>query len=322
MLDLYYREETGWQPLPAWTDFFYRIGYATARSPAPSTVIVLTPEATATLPLIALGTVTGYWSDETAIGRSPAEQWEALMRLRPGTPVSYAHLRNRDGVHSLRLACLRVSDTRSADELALEFRRGSGQRTPDRLLIRRAETERIFRVSPLNGTPRGFVPDTKMREVDISAVLGAFLPGQLYGYYTQSTSDCLLLGTDTRLRQESSLALGRPDGTQLGTIGDVLRLREGNNTWHTMICPLRGHVPQGGRPFRTVVFDGPTAWLRHRTDYAQSSHIVVAEHTHPILSELLDEVRETMRDGAAPIPLRKAVMPVPLGLEIISFHRQ
>jgi hypothetical protein len=322
MLDLYYKEEAEWQPLPAWVDFFYRLGYVTARDDAFSTVIVITPESASTLPFVALGTVVGCWNDETEAARSADEQWDALMRLQPGTPVSYAYLKkNEHNGHLLKLACLRVSDKRVSDELALEFRLGSKQSIPDKLLIRKTETDRIFRVAPLRVASKSFVPDAKVKERSVAVVLDAFLRNQLYNYYTQSTNDCLLLGTDVQLRQESALLLGRSNGMPLGTLSDVLRIREGNSTWHTMICPLRGHVPQGD-VFRTVVFDGPTAWLRHRTDYSQSNHVVVVEHTHPVLQELLNEVRTTMRDGSTPMSLRTAVMPVPAGLEIIGFYRQ
>lgn len=309
-------------PLPAWADFFYRLGYATVRGAAPSTVIVLTPESASTLPFVALGTVAGRWSDEAVAARSTDEQWETLLGLHPGTPVSYAYLkRNEFNGSSLRHGGLRVSKNRGSNELVLEFRPGKAESAPINLRLTRADSDRIFRVAPLNVASKSFVPDTKLKVSHVATILDSFFRNQLYDYYTQSTSDCLLLGTDVKLRQESALLLGRSDGTQLGMLSDVLRIKEGNNTWHTMICPLRGHVPQGD-VFRTVVFDGPTAWLRHRTDYSQSNHVVVVEHTHPVLQELLSEVRTTMRDGSSPMSLKEAVMPVPAGLEIIGFYRQ
>jgi hypothetical protein len=321
MLDLYYKEENGWLALPAWADFFYQLGYTAVRSALPSTIIVLTPESAGTLPFVALGTIAGCWNDESA-ARSTAEQWDALMGLQTGTPVSYAYLKKSAlNGNSLRLACLRVSDKRAPDELALEFRLGKGQRSPDTYLIKKDQPERIARVAPLNVASRGFIPDTKLKEKHVAIVLDVFLRNQLYDYYTQSSNDCLLLGTDVQLRQESTLLLGRSNGMPLGTLSDVLRIKQANSTWHTMVCPLRGHVPQGD-VFRTVVFNGPTAWLRHRTDYSQSNHVVVVEHTHPVLQELLNEVRTTMRDGSSPMSLRTAIMPVPAGLEIIGFYRQ
>ena len=317
MLDLHYEEPAGWFPIPAWADFFYRMGYVTAQEERPSTTVVIVPDAAGVMPFMALGTVAGCWQNKDDFALSRDLQWEMLTKLSPGTPVSYTHLSRNSGV--LKLSCLRVSSDSTADYMVLEFAKGTNQTEADKYYI--AKGDRAFRVMPLKTDPKLFTPDKKVKEKTAPAVLNCFFGGMLYKYFTQSTPDCLLIGTDTQLRAECSLRLGAAEGVFLGTLGDVLRIKNGNDTWHTMVCPLRNHSPQD-ETFRTVIFDGPSAWLRHRTDYSRSSHLVVVSHSHASLSDLLTEIRAAMSEGSFPRTVRELVSPVPYGLEVISFYRQ
>lgn len=321
MLDLYYKEESDWRPMPAWATFLYKLGHAVACADTPVTVVVLTPECGGTLPFVALGSIAGMWATDDEQACSLDEHWDMLARLHPGTPVSYSVLRDNNRV--LRHARLRLERMRPNGELELKFRTSASQVKAglgaNTATVRRNEEAR--RVAPIHTQAAAFTPDIKAKEYHVSPVLGKLIGSRIHDFVSVGSPDCLLLGNETRLRSECGLLLGGADGTALGTIGEGLGLHSDNGgTWHTRVCPLRGHTPSG-EPYRLVVFDGPSAWLRHRTDYPQASHVVLAAHTSQALPELLSEVKGTFREGAAPLNLRERVPPLPQGMEVISFMR-
>lgn len=320
MLNLYYKEQE-WRPLPCWATFLHSLGHAVASGATPATVIVLTPEVAGTMPFVALGSISGLWTAADEGNRTLDEHWAMLSGLRPGTPVSYSVLRK--GGNVLRHARVRLAGIRTNGELELAFRASSKESRQGLkpVIVTVKCNEEARRVTPMHVSASEFLPDLKAKEHIIPPVLGRLIGSRLHDYVSASRPDCLLLGNENRLRKECDLMLGESNATALGTIGEALRLRSDNGgTWHTLLCPLRGHTPVA-EPFRLVIFDGPSTWLRHRTDYPNANHVVMAAHTSQALPELLTEVREAFREGAAPLALREQTTPLPLGMEVISFRR-
>jgi hypothetical protein len=320
---LYYYNETKWEMVPSWVNFFIELGSLMSRSTDISTRLIVgvaIPTRSYAAALTASGVVITR-SRVSVNGISSVEHFKRLCELEPGTAVTFLHedrklagiITDCSKIGGVERIGVRVHNMRSggltyriaaADALKIEVAATSRKKLPKK------QTGKL--VLPLSSFAHQFLDKAQAKVFARESRLECTLLGRINAFKREILNTRFAIKTSTQEIAE-------------GTLQDILRARrflKPGEHYRSEVFRVDGKRPpisDVGLPHFTI-FDGATSFLRWRDSQRNANWIIFLDRTEPYFRDaasLLDQeyISNRINDEGLNLP-----PVIPLGIEIVSYY--
>jgi len=308
---LEYRTGRGWRPLPWWACFMMGVGsYAASRSCEGRRLVVALsiPARAFAASLVAAGVVVTSFLERPP-ERDALRHLEYLSGLPEGTSVI-----RRVGNSIVRGRLLAVESVDGVERVSVLFKGGAISRLPLSLCTQ---------IQPTDG--RAGTAMSTRRLVRAPGFLGQVCPAlDSPSFCSTARLDCVLVGSQSALREELMADQFRATGGAPGTLQDLVRaryLRGATDAFRSTVVSATGE-PGDGWDSRhapsTVIFDGGTAFNNCRSQWSGANWVVLLDRSSPSATDAAAAVMESfaMRADEAPFPEE---LSIPGSIEALSW---
>jgi hypothetical protein len=309
--------EMGWQHVPSWLGFFFRLGenVASSHENGHRVAVVLVPPVRCFAAATAAAAAVVRVASSAEAVPTVDEHFDLLAQLAPSTAVV---VKMGERIYSGTLAGVNEHGPHAGLTVAYS---GMSHFIPKHLC------QRVQAGSGGRKTlPRGSTRTNRTEADAITAIVGARVAS---GFLSVPTVDVVLIGNINLLTQElanisvraaSDLASG---GVPLGNLLRSARFLPEGGISRSMLASDRlteFQMPVSDTP-HVAVFDGVRAFARYRHEFKHSSWIVIFDRCSPGLTEGADIANEEFATRTADANLTERLA-VPDGTEIQVFaHR-
>ena len=322
----YYCKSRGiYARLPAWADFFIKLGSAVAFAPVPLDHRLVVAVVAPTRLLAAALVGTGVVLERAGLDTESNRYFDYLASLPPGTP-----LRCREGGrwYPAQFVGVEVCDAISPGKRYIRVQWQSREAGSGSSLIPPNAVENITIAEAIPG--RKLPKKLKGHRIDVNKSflekwLGLIDP---YLFAFQCQLDCVIIGHIPRLDDEitgTRLIFPTATGNVCGTLQDLLRVKRFSKPgegFRSEIVPTYGRtVPRGPEP-AVVVFDGIAGFYKYRDTWPRAHRILVLDRTDHRLHEAVVELRSAYLyrvNSDVPASVYRELK-VPAGVELLCFE--
>jgi hypothetical protein len=325
---LHFQKDDRWLRVPAWARYYAFVGSIAVGALEPNMRLVVAlsvPSRSYVAALTSAGIVTTS-AEIPVIRQTSKNHFVEICNLPANTPVSLVVL-GPNGSHLKKKGVFAGLSNYGGSPCAIIMvnRKSAGGGSH---LIREEDSDRVEIL------PTGPVDLPKKQTGKLIRGMSAFGKAFFRSKEAQmslreSRLDCLIVGRINALHreiEETPLAVDRSRKLQVGTLGDVLRVRRfirDGEPFTSDVIRVRGHsldwINESYKP-SFIVFDGATAFIRWHSRVRDRNWLVILDRTETSFREAADILNEAylrrLTDKQVNFPAP------PKGIEVMSYHER